>query len=59
MKKSDYSLQEIAFVLQHKSLESLKHYLHQPTMEDRENFCKDLFKAISGEISDSDNTTQM
>ena len=53
MKKAGYSLQEIALVLQHKSLESLKHYLDQATMEDRENFSKDLFKGTGGSLTDS------
>ena len=47
MKKAVYSLQEIAFILQHKSLELLKHYLDKPTMEDCENFSNDIFKATS------------
>ena len=44
----------IAFVLQHKSLESLKRYLDQLTMEDRENFSKYLFKGTGRSLSDSD-----
>ena len=58
MKKAGYSLQEIAFILQHKSLEALKHYLDQPTMDNRENFSKDLFKAIDGPESESDDDFQ-
>ena len=38
MKRAGYRLEEIAWVLKHKTLESLEHYLTKPTMEDQENF---------------------
>ena len=44
MKKNGHTLEEIAHVLKHKNLESLEHYLDAPTMKDRENYSKCLFK---------------
>ena len=44
MKRAGYSLQDIAHVIGHKNLESLKYYLDKPTLEDQENFTDNLFK---------------
>ena len=44
MKIAGYSLQDIAHVLGHRNLESLKYYFDQPTLKDKENFADDLFK---------------
>ena len=58
MQKTGYSLTEIAWVIKHKNLESLKRYLDKPTMEDRENFSKDLFKYTGNTNTDSDDDFQ-
>ena len=52
MKRSGYTLQDMAFVTKHKNLESLKFYLEQPTLEDKENVSKDLFKYTSNSDHD-------
>ena len=43
MHRSGYSLHEIAQVTHHKNIESLKHYLEQPTLEDMQNYSASLF----------------
>ena len=43
MKRAGYTLTEMAFVLKHKNLESLKYYLEKPTLEDKTNFSNSLF----------------
>ena len=60
MKKLDHSLEEVAYVLKHKNLESLKHYLDTPTLKDKENYAKSLFTYTSNDnnednIPDLDN----
>ena len=42
MKRSGFSLQEIANVTKHKNLESLKHYLAAPTHEEKESYSNAL-----------------
>ena len=42
MKRSGYSLQEIANVTKHKNLDCLKHYLAVPTHEEKEEYTKVL-----------------
>ena len=55
MKCAGYSLQDIAYVLGHKNLETLKHYLDKPTLNDKENFADDLFKYTgNSNLDDSD-----
>ena len=44
MKRAGYTLEEIAWVLKHKNLESLCRYLVKPTQGEKENFSNDLFK---------------
>lgn len=53
MKKPGYSLQDIALVIKHKNLESLKYYLEKPTLEDKTNFSDSLFDSVE-DNSDSD-----
>ena len=60
MKRAGYTLNEIAFVLKHKNLESLKYYLEKPTPEDKTNFSHSLFDQTgqnkNPETDDSDNS---
>ena len=44
MRKNGHSLQEIANVVKHKNLESLKWYLEVPDQKDKKNYCKSLSK---------------
>ena len=44
MYRSGYSLHDIASVTRHKNIESLKHYLEQPTLDDMKNYSDSLFK---------------
>ena len=52
MKWAGYSLEEIAFVLKHKNLESLKYYLHCPSLQDKTNFSDSLFESVLDDDSD-------
>ena len=53
MKCAGYTLQEIAFIIKHKNLKSLKYYLEQPSLEDKTNFSKSLFNQTTMNNSDS------
>ena len=53
MKRAGYSLQDIAHIIGHKNLESLRYYLDKPTLQDKENFADDLFK-YTAKDSESD-----
>ena len=44
MKRSGFSLQQIANVTKHKNLESLKHYISAPTHEEKETYVNALHK---------------
>ena len=46
MHKHGHSLQEIANIVKHKNLESLKWYLEAPDQKDKENYCKSLSKYV-------------
>ena len=54
MKFQGHSPEEIACVLKHKNLESLKHYLDAPSMKDKENYAKSLFKYTNNTTAESD-----
>ena len=43
MKRSGFSLEQIANVTKHKNLDSLKHYLNAPTLEEKHNYNEGLF----------------
>lgn len=49
MKKQDCTIPEMAFVLKHKSLESIKSYIGKPTLEDKEEIADKLFDFASNE----------
>ena len=49
MKCQGHSLEEIAYILKHKNLESLKHYLDAPILKDKENYAESLFKYTNDE----------
>ena len=60
MHKSWYSLHEIAQVTRHKNLESLKHYLAKPTIDDMENYSNSFFQYTSNDNNkNSDNDFEM
>ena len=42
--KQGHSLQEIAHVTRHKNIESLKHYISQPSYEDKARYAKSLYQ---------------
>ena len=44
MRRSGFTLEQIAHVTKHKNLDSLKHYVDGPTMTDKENYNKGLFR---------------
>ena len=44
MKAEGHTIGEIAHILKHKNLESIKHYLDKPLMKDKEKFFKSLFR---------------
>ena len=46
MHEKSYSLQDMAFVINHKNFESLKYYLDKPTLEDKTNFSDSLFDSV-------------
>ena len=52
LKRSGHTLEEIAHVLKHKNLESLKHYLDAPTLKDKENYSTSLFKDTNKDNTD-------
>ena len=54
VKRAGYTLNEIAFVLKHKNLESLKYYLDKPTLEDKTNFSDSLFDQMGQNKSDAE-----
>ena len=57
MKHKGHTLVEIAHVFKHKNSESLKHYLDVPTLKDKENLSKSLFKYAdkqSNQIDEND-----
>ena len=53
MKRFGYALPDIAKVTGHQNLESLKYYLENPTLQDKQNYSNDLFK-YTGQECDSD-----
>ena len=43
LRKSGFTLEQIAHVTKHKNLDSLKHYVDGPTLSDKENYNQGLF----------------
>ena len=43
MHQEGFTLQEIANVMKHKKLDSLKHYVAAPTLHDKQQYNNDLF----------------
>ena len=44
MRKSGFTLEQIAHVTKHKNLDSLKHYMDGPTLSDKENYNEGLLR---------------
>ena len=56
MHKHGHSLQEIANIIKHKNLESLKWYSETPDQKDKENYCKSLSKYAGTKENETDDS---